>query len=185
MKKINIYSFCNGPKNEIRPILKGVYCKDGFITATDAYIAFKIQDKYPSEHEDKVVTKDGEILGDGSKYIDMDSIFARYAINDDDKLLSYDMFDDIFTDYKAKAKKDKDFWAVCLIGEKAHFLIKHVEKFIKACKARDMDLYLSNNKLYPNYTCLYGKNNNGEMGLLVQMIINKELYPNITTYNID
>ena len=185
MKKINIYSFCNGPKNEIRPILKGVYCKDGFITATDAYIAFKIQEKYPSEHEDKVVTKDGEILGDGSKYIDMDSNFARYAINDDDKLLSYDMFDDIFTDYKAKAKKDKDFWAVCLIGEKAQFLIKHVEKFIKACKARDMDLYLSNNKLYPNYTCLYGKNNNGEMGLLVQMIINKELYPNITTYNID
>lgn len=185
MKKINIYSFCDNSKSSIRPILKGVYCKDGFITATDAYIAFKIRENYPTENEDKVVTKDGEIIGDGSKYIDMDSIFAQYAINYDDKLLSYDMFDDIFTDYKAKAKNDKDFWAVCLIGEKAHFLIKHVEKFIKACKARDMELYLSNNKLYPNYTCLYGKNDDGEMGLLVQMIINKELYPYLVVYKID
>lgn len=41
------------------------------------------------------------------------------------------------------------------------------------------------NKLYPYYTCLYGKNNNVEMGLFAQMIINKKLYPNITTYNID
>ena len=61
MKKINIYSFCDNSKSSIRPILKGAYCNNGFITATDAYIAFKIREKYPSEHEDKVVTKDGEM----------------------------------------------------------------------------------------------------------------------------
>lgn len=185
MKKINIYSFCDNSKSSIRPILKGAYCDNGFITATDGYIAFKIREIYPTENEDKVVSKNGEIIGDGSKYVAMDDIFDRYTINDDDKLLSYDMFDDIFTDYKAKAKNNKDFWAVCLINKKAYYLMSHVEKFIKACKARDMDLYLSNNKLYPNYTCLYGKNDDGEMGLLVQMIINKELYPYLVVYKID
>ena len=37
MKKINIYSFCDNSKSSIRPILKGAYCKDGFITATWIY----------------------------------------------------------------------------------------------------------------------------------------------------
>lgn len=185
MKKINIYNFCDKSKSSIRPILKGAYCNNGFITATDGYIAFKVREKYPSENEDKVVSKNGEIIADGSKYIDMDDIFAKYSINGDDILLSYDMFDEALIDYDNRAKKDKDFWAICFINKKAYYLMSHVKKFINACKARNMSLYLSTNKMYSNYICLYGKNDDGEMGLLVQMIVNKELYPHITIYDID
>lgn len=186
MKKINIYNFCDKSKSSIRPILKGVYCNNGFITATDGYIAFKVREKYPSENEDKVVSKNGEIIADGSKYPDIDSLFEKYIINEHDVAIPYEKFDEVFKGYEDNLRKDKNFDAMwCSIKGKAYFSMKALTKFVKACNARDMKIYLTVNNLANDYICLIGKNDNGDRSLLMNAIIPNKNLPYTYIFNID
>jgi hypothetical protein len=58
--KFNLYDFC--AKDNLRPAMVGVYHKDGYKYATDAYILCKLKQDYKPELEDNIVLKDGSIL---------------------------------------------------------------------------------------------------------------------------
>jgi hypothetical protein len=58
--KFNLYDFC--AKDNLRPAMVGVYHKDGYKYATDAYVLCKLKQDYKPELEDNIVLKDGSIL---------------------------------------------------------------------------------------------------------------------------
>lgn len=62
--KFNLYDFCDKSKKEkaLRPALTGVYHKNGYKYATDAFILCKLKQDYKTELEDNIVLKDGSIL---------------------------------------------------------------------------------------------------------------------------
>lgn len=62
--KFNIYDFCDKSKKEkaYRPVLIGVYHKNGYKYATDAHILCRIKQDYNPDLEDNVLLKDGSIL---------------------------------------------------------------------------------------------------------------------------
>ncbi len=185
MRKINLYSFCDSNKHGIRPILKGIYHNNGFMTATDGYILFSLKGEYTSENEGKVVIKNGEVI-DGLKYPDIDSLFEKYIINEHDVAIPYEKFDEVFKGYEDNLRKDKNFDAMwCSIKGKAYFSMKALTKFVKACNARDMKIYLTVNNLANDYICLIGKNDNGDRSLLMNVRIPNKNLPYTYIFNID
>lgn len=67
--KFDYYKFVS--KDEVRPVLTGVYHDNGFKVATDAFILVAIKDEYDDELECKVLKKDGTLLT-------TDAVYTKY-----------------------------------------------------------------------------------------------------------
>lgn len=61
--KFNPYDFA-AKKDRYRPIFNGVHYEDGYMYATDGYLAIKIKQEYAPELERKTIDRQGEELGE-------------------------------------------------------------------------------------------------------------------------
>ena len=139
--KLDLYKFV--AKDDLRPVLQGVYHNEGWQTASDGNILISVKQDYEEEREGKVIAKDGsEIEG---RYPNWQSVIPVYT--NEYKTFRMDMKE--LTDAMRKVKAHdkvygKNSCRICLAGG-IWFIPEKLLLFATAMKEAGVDelLYLS------------------------------------------
>lgn len=146
--KFDYYKFVS--KDELRPILTGVYHDSGFKVATDAFILVAIKDEYDeSELEGKVLKKDGTILktdGVYTKYPNWRVVIPDLTASAREKeteavKIDFAKWDEIMTTWKAEKKVGEEKRAV-RVG-KAYYSIEKFNLLVLALKRFGVDEFIN------------------------------------------
>lgn len=131
-------------KDELRPIMVGVYHDNGFKVATDAFILVAIKDEYDeSELEGKVLKKDGTILTDG-KYPNWRAVIPDLTIGEkksESVKVNFTKWDEIMTIWKAEKKVGEEKKAV-RVG-KAYYSVEKFNLLVLALKRLGVDEFIN------------------------------------------
>lgn len=101
--KFNLYDFC--AKDPLRPVMEGIYHKDGFKVASNAKILVMLKDEYDNELESKIIDRNGnEVEGRYPNYL---AIIPKYDANEYTTYhINFDAFESQVKDMRMKVYSD-------------------------------------------------------------------------------
>lgn len=145
MSKFNLYDFC--AKDPLRPVMEGIYHKDGFKVASNAKILVMLKDEYDNELESKIIDRNGqEVQGRYPNYL---AVIPKYDKNEYTTYhINFESFDAQVKDMRLKVYSDygkKKQWVdemVVNIGD-TYLSADFFDKFIGFMKCLGTDeLYI-------------------------------------------
>lgn len=146
--KFDYYKFVS--KDELRPVLTGVYHDNGFKVASDCHILVAIKDDYDiSELEGKVLKKDGTILktdGVYTKYPNWRAVIpelnnGKYQKKSETVKINFTKWDEIMTTWKAEKKVGEEKRAV-KVGN-AYYSVEQFNLLVLALKRLGVDEFIN------------------------------------------
>lgn len=110
--KFNPYDFA-AKKDRYRPIFNGVHYEDGYMYATNRYLAIKIKQEYAPELEGRTISREGEDIG--GNFPDVNRVLP------DMKKLSF-----VKVDFKRVLEVEKEFRTDKKVNKKLKFAVVKV-----------------------------------------------------------
>lgn len=147
MKKY-LYDLCY---KEYKDVTNGVYCKKGFLIATDFNIIIKIKEEYQKELEGKIITKSGDEI-EGT-YPNIEKVMGKFDEMTDISINKQKVIESV--------KRSKHSKVFCKVG-KQYFKAAILLKFLSICERENMQIREDNNNSY-----IMGKNKEGSEALLL------------------
>ena len=173
-------------KDEIRPIMTGVFHDNGFKVASNTHILVAFKDDYDvSELEGKVLKKDGTILTDG-KYPNWRAVIpelsnGRYQKKSETVKINFTKWDEIMATWKVEKKVGEEKRAV-KVGN-AYYSVELFNLLVLALKKLGVDEFINTWNLRCGHTvdeaspaAGFIRTSDGSVALLMPLRVDAEEY---------